>query len=191
MRPIAFERETRFSCASAQFRWKLAYTRGTFAISHPAFPVKGCHVWRGRSLLYVGISPRRAPDNGRPASRQRLRNRVRYHFKGNAERSTLRLTLGCLLSDELQIELRRVGSGRRFTFAAGEAKLSQSMSENVEVTWMTCSEHWLVEPEIIRTLASPLNLEHNAKHPFYERLTAIRREHPLRALSLPVLQELR
>ena len=40
-------------------------------------------------------------------------NRIRYHFRGNAEGSTLRLTLGCLLIKPLGIELRRVGSGKR------------------------------------------------------------------------------
>ncbi|WP_386143941.1 GIY-YIG nuclease family protein [Streptomyces yanii] len=42
-------------------------------------------------------------------STQNLRTRVRYHYRGNAAGSTLRLTLGCLLG----LELRRVGSGKR------------------------------------------------------------------------------
>jgi len=46
-----------------------------------------------------------------------MRERIPYHYKGNAEGSTLRLTLGCPLSEELDIELRRVGSGKRVTFA--------------------------------------------------------------------------
>ena len=48
-----------------------------------------------------------------------MRERIPYHYQGNAEGSTLRLTLGCLLSEELDIELRRVGSGKRMTFAEG------------------------------------------------------------------------
>ncbi|WP_420481527.1 GIY-YIG nuclease family protein [Actinopolymorpha pittospori] len=35
-------------------------------------------------------------------SSQNLRTRVCYHFRGNAEGSTLRLTLGCLLGLELR-----------------------------------------------------------------------------------------
>ncbi|MEU1194017.1 GIY-YIG nuclease family protein [Streptomyces sp. NPDC005859] len=42
-------------------------------------------------------------------STQNLRKRVRYHYRGNAAGSTLRLTLGCLLG----LDLRRVGSGKR------------------------------------------------------------------------------
>jgi hypothetical protein len=55
-------------------------------------------------------------------------SRNRYHYRGNAEGSTLRLTLGCLLSSSLGLRLRRVGSGKRLTFADGEARLSESMS---------------------------------------------------------------
>ena len=59
-----------------------------------------------------------------------MREGIRYHYQGNAEGSTLRLTLGCLLSEELDIEVRRVGSGKRMTFAEGEGVLSQWMADN-------------------------------------------------------------
>lgn len=60
-------------------------------------------------LLYVGIAPRYMANR---TSTRNLRKRVRYHHRGNAAGSALRLTLGCLLG----IELRRVGSGKRMTF---------------------------------------------------------------------------
>ncbi|MEU6812984.1 GIY-YIG nuclease family protein [Streptomyces sp. NPDC046831] len=73
-------------------------------------------------LLYVGIAPRYIAKR---TSTQNLRKRVRYHYRGNAAGSTLRLTLGCLLG----LELRRVGSGKRMTFGrAGETTLSQWMA---------------------------------------------------------------
>jgi hypothetical protein len=75
-------------------------------------------------MLYVGISPKASPKNGKPPSRQTLRSRVRYHYCGNAEGSTLRLTLGCLLAEKLCMDLRRVGSGKRRTFFHGERLLS-------------------------------------------------------------------
>lgn len=71
-------------------------------------------------LLSIGISPSAPPKNGKAPSSQSLQSRIRYHFCGNAEGSTLRLTLGCLLADELRIELRRVGSGKRMTFSSGK-----------------------------------------------------------------------
>jgi hypothetical protein len=79
-----------------------------------------CRKHGGLALLYVGISPRRPPASGQAASRQDVRHRLWMHYAGNAEGSTLRKTLGCLLAGQLGIQLRRVGSGRRKTFADGE-----------------------------------------------------------------------
>lgn len=111
------------------------------------------------SALYAGISPSQPPRNGKPPSQQNIRKRVTYHYRGNAEGSTLRKTLGCLLADELGIELRRVGSGTRRTFAAGEALLSQWMDENALVSWIAVSEPWLLERELFSALDLPLNLQ--------------------------------
>src|SRR4051812_40485672 len=80
----------------------------------PTVPSEGCVTHDGLTLLYVGISPSKPPRNGKLPSKQNLYTRVRYHMTGNAAGSTLRLTLGCLLSDRLDIQLRRVGSGKRF-----------------------------------------------------------------------------
>src|SRR4051812_45024264 len=71
-------------------------------------PISGCVQSRDYTLLYIGISPSAPPNNGKRPSTQSLVKRIRYHYRGNAEGSTLRLTLGCLLQDKLQIELRRV-----------------------------------------------------------------------------------
>ena len=64
-----------------------------------------------------------------------MRERIPYHYQGNPEGSTLRLTIGCLLSEELDIGLRRVGSGTEMTFALGEEVLSQWMADNAFVCW--------------------------------------------------------
>ena len=75
----------------------------------PTVPTDTCNSIRGLTLLYCGISPKAPPKDGKKASEQTLWNRIRYHFNGNAESSTLRLTLGTLLAKTLGIELRRVG----------------------------------------------------------------------------------
>ena len=97
------------------------------ALPHPDIDTSSCVVVDGLPLLYVGIAPKAPPAAPRPPSRQTLRTRVRYHYRGNAYGSTLRLTLGCLLADQLGIELRRVGSGTRLTFGDGEQALSEWM----------------------------------------------------------------
>jgi hypothetical protein len=156
----------------------------------PGVPTEGCIVHDGLTLLYVGISPKAAPLNGRPASRQNLRTRLRYHMRGNAEGSTLRLTLGCLLAKELGVELRRVGSGSRMTFGtAGEAKLSGWLDRNACVSWVVTEEPWEVEQQVIQHVALPLNLDENKQHPFHAALTEIRRAAKARAGELPVLHE--
>lgn len=111
-------------------------------------PTEGCHRGEGATLLYVGISP------SKPSiSRQQLKERVRQHYNNNAFGSTLRLTLGCLLADELGIELSRVGSsGKRLTFVDGEQALSNWMEANALVTWMETPEPWVLEPQIISWL---------------------------------------
>jgi hypothetical protein len=119
----------------------------------PRVPTGGCHVVGDAALLYVGISPKAPPANGRPPSRQTVRSRVRYHYRGNAEGSTLRLTLGCLLADELGISLRRVGSGTRMTFGReGEARLSAWMASHARVAWTVTDCPW----ELARVAPRPL-----------------------------------
>lgn len=138
-------------------------------------PTADCLTVGGLTLLYVGISPKAPPTNGAQASRQTLRSRLQYHMRGNAEGSTLRLTLGCLLSEQLGLGLCRVGSGTRLTFCEGERRLSEWLAENAFVTWMTCPEPWVIEEELIRHVALPLNLDQNDGHLFHPVLTAIRK----------------
>jgi GIY-YIG catalytic domain-containing protein len=76
-----------------------------------------CVTADGLTLLYVGISPKVPPINGGPASRQDLRRRLRQHYALNAYGSTVRVTLGCLLAEQLGLQLRRAGSGTRLAFA--------------------------------------------------------------------------
>src|SRR6478672_2547016 len=82
----------------------------------PGVPTEGCHTLVAWTLLHLDIVPKAVTMNGKPARRTNLYQRVRYHLTGNAAGSTLRLTLGCLLSDQLGIQLRRVGSGGTRTF---------------------------------------------------------------------------
>ncbi|MBA6439779.1 GIY-YIG nuclease family protein [Streptomyces sp. GMR22] len=133
-----------------------------------------------RRLLYVGIAPRYMANR---TSTQNLRKRVRYHYRGNAEGSTLRLTLGCLLG----LELRRVGSGKRMTFGkAGEATLSHWMADNARVCWIEQEEPWALEAQLISRLDLPLNLDQNGHNAFHRRLKELRAQARQRARELPI-----
>lgn len=156
-----------------------------FSVAPPAVPTQGCIRVEGSILLYVGISPRTFTNK---VSTQNLRSRLRYHYRGNAEGSTLRLTLGCLLTEDLGIELRRVGSGTRLTFGAdGERRLSEWMRAAARVCWVTTGEPHALETELIRTVSLPLNLDQNAKHAFRLQLRGLRIAAAARARLLPPL----
>lgn len=153
-----------------------------FFASVPAnVPTEGCIQREGKTLLYVGISP------GSPMSEETLSSRIRFHYLGHAEGSTLRLTLGCLLEGELGTVLRRVGTGKRMTFGPAEARLSTWMSENAAVTWVEVETPWLIEKHLIQNLCLPLNIEGNSNHAFYAGLRAIRSRGRKRARQLPIL----
>lgn len=147
-------------------------------------PVSDCLTFEDLTLLYAGISPKAPPRNGRLPSTQTLYDRIRYHYTGNAAGSTLRLTLGCLLPG---VELRRVGSGKRFHFADDERKVSEWMAHNAFVTWLATPEPWKVEEAMIRTVSLPLNLDQNRNHPFHAALSALRRNARQRARELPIV----
>lgn len=147
----------------------------------PGVPAQHCVVRDDRYLLYVGISP------SSPTSSQTLRSRIRGHFRGNADGSTLRLTLGCLLQHDLGTVLRRVGSRNRMTFGPREAALSAWLAAQATVAWVEVPSPWLVERHILETVALPLNIDDNGAHPFCARLKALRAEARQRARSLPIL----
>lgn len=151
-------------------------------------PIGGCCTVDGHTLLYVGISPKKPSVDGLKTSRQSLRTRIRYHYRGNAYGSTLRLTLGSLLAPELGLQLRRVGSGTRLTFSEGEGALSDWMESHARVCWVETPTPWLLEHDLIEQVVLPLNLDQNAHSPFRGKLSAIRGEQRKRARSLSVLR---
>ena len=135
-------------------------------------PSMGCLSHEGCTMLYVGISP---DGRLRPTSRQGLRSRIRHHLGGNAEGSTLRRTLGTLLSGQSGFPLRRVGSGKRMTLThLGEQWLDGWLNENALLFWQTVEQPWLLEEEIITGVSCPLNLRGNENHPFSRALRDLR-----------------
>ena len=100
-----------------------------------------------KTLLYIGISP---DKKNKPQSRQHLKKRVTNHYKGNAEGSTLRRSLGILLTQESNYPLRRVGSGKRMTLTHnGEQWLDDWMDKNAFVFWVEHQSPWELEEELL------------------------------------------
>jgi hypothetical protein len=150
--------------------------------------ISGCARQGGQTLLYVGISPAPPPANGRPPSKQNLRKRLRQHHARTAAASTLRRTLGCLLADELGLQLQHVSSsGRRTNFGSGEEALSAWMAENALVSWVIRDQPWELEEVLIGELDLPLNLKDNSRNAFHLELTQARRRCLEKARAFPVL----
>jgi hypothetical protein len=169
----------------------LPVTNGLYAwyfIEVPTIvPTEGCFAVGDKLLLYVGIAP---DKSSKPNSSQSLRHRIRYHYRGNAEGSTLRRTLGVLLEAKSGFPLRRVGSGNRITLThAGERYLDEWMGRNAFVAWIAHPEPWLVEHVILRELSCPLNITDNDHHPFNQILRQMRRDALRQAREKPIANE--
>ena len=167
-RDEALERTTELPKAPGVYAWY-------FDQLPPGVPTDGVHRIGHRFLLYAGISPKKPRSADRKPSKGTLRSRVRSHYRGNASQSTLRLTLGSLLHDELGIQLQSTDSGR-LTFGAGEADLSAWMADNARVCWAEHAEPWLVESAFIMAVPLRLNLDQNANGDFHAQLTRARED---------------
>jgi len=155
-------------------------------------PTEGCAQKEDVTLLYVGVAPKKPPTNGKKPSSQTIRKRIRKHLTGDAEGSTLRLSIGSLLAAQLGIELRMTGrSGTTMGFVSdgtkskGEKRLSDWMRLNAFVTWQVSEKPWLLEDQLIGRLNLPLNLSQNLSHSFHATLSQARARAKERAKSLP------
>lgn len=150
-------------------------------------PTDGCVTLDGCTLLYLGIAPDKA---NKPNSRASLLSRIRQHYRGNAEGSTLRRTLGVLLEEKSGFSLRRVGSGKRITLThSGERWLDEWMEKNAFVAWTVHPDPWTIEHVLLSELSCPLNIMDNRHHPFALMLRQIRTAALLRARALPIANE--
>lgn len=152
----------------------------------PGVPTEGCITSDGYTLLYVGISP---DQRGKPNSRSNLRKRIKSHYSGNAASSTLRRTLGVLLSEISCFPLRRVGSGSRMTFThPGEQWLDIWMEQNAMVHWLPVEAPWEVEVKLIASIPLPLNIQGNA-HSFKPTLSGMRTQAASEARLMDIADE--
>ena len=149
--------------------------------------IEKCYTREGLTLLYIGIVPKL------PGGLRHLRHRIYGdHLTGNAYGSTLRRSLGCLLSQKLGIQLRRIGTVNRMIFCvgetcSGEALLTDWMINNAYVTWHVHNQPWLIETGIIANNFLPLNIQHNANNENYSILKEIRKQAKQKARTLPIV----
>lgn len=123
-----------------------------------------CVTRDGRKLVYVGVST--GHDR-----KQSLHGRIiQNHLRGNAEGSTLRQSLGAILGIRLFL------IGERKTFGDGETRLTEWIAEHGRVCWVETDDPRALERHLLDTLLLPLNIQHNPRSPFREKLSAMRRQ---------------
>lgn len=116
----------------------------------------------GYDLLYVG------------ATMRDLRLRLMNHLTGNSRASSLRMTLGALLSEELHLE--PVGDGTRtyFDFGDGERRLTDWIGAHTRVGFQACSNPFAIEKQLLKSIAAPLNITDRKRHAFSKYLMNLR-----------------
>ncbi len=110
---------------------------------------------------------------------------TRQRAVGQGEKATCAAWLG----DQLGFALRRIGSGKRQTFAGGEAVLTQWMAENASVSWVLHPEPWYLEAKLLNALDLPLNIHDNEHNAFAPQLMKLRRDAAVKAGKMRVLAE--
>jgi hypothetical protein len=149
----------------------------------PRVCIDGTKIVAGRHLLYVGISPRK-PSSTEQAATRTLRDRLLNHCRGPIGSSTLRRTLATLLASDLALRIGRLPSGRIGMPAEDETILTDWMSENARLNWVTSITPWEVEEHLIKTVRLPLNIR-GSSDPFAKVLSKLRSQAGQRPDNVP------
>lgn len=129
----------------------------------------GCELEYGDyTLLYLGIAPTKY------SSSSNIRKRIRQHYTGNIQGSTLRKTLACLINEEKPLQFRDPQEKRPKLKDNSRKELNRWITEYSRITWYPVEKPWSYESRLILELKPPLNLECNGGHPFYETLQSLR-----------------
>lgn len=145
----------------------------------PQVPSAGCLQVDNWTLLHIGVSP----SGHNQKTTRHLRKRLADHLSGGANRSTLRMSLGCLLSEQLNLRLAPHGASKYLTFGAGEQRLSHWLQQHTGISWVVHSQPWSIKPDILNRYVLPLNIKAN-DHPFVATLKHLREQARLEARKI-------
>ena len=113
-------------------------------------------------LLYIG------------ASIDPLRRRVLTHLTGNSKGSSLRMTLGALLTEELLLDPIAGPSRGYYDFGHGEARLSEWIVRSTRIGFYPSDDPYDLERHILQSVPLPLNIDQRKKHRFSRYLLMLR-----------------
>ena len=123
------------------------------------------------TLLYIGIAGHEL------GGKQTLRGRIlRRHLEDHCATSTLRVSLGCLLADDLGLRMVRTMKGS-LSFTDTEPLLTAWMLQHASVTWIENEQPWLIEAAAFAEFGHllPLNIKDNKRNPFRVDLMKLRK----------------
>lgn len=148
-----------------------------FAQIPPRVPIDSCAAVQGSYLLYIGIAGKN------PSSKGNLRQRFfDMHLASTTSFSTVRLSLGALLRDGLDLVYRPKGKQTYWYGKEGEGRLTAWMYEHCRIAFIEDIEPWSVESLAVREYSLPLNLEGNEVHEFHATLSLLRRQTKMEAV---------
>lgn len=144
----------------------------------PYIPAKKYIKIDGWTLLYVGI----AGDT--PESSATLHSRIKGMHLGNGGESSLRDSLGALLTKKLAIRPTKRGDSTRFMDEDGE-KLTDWLRSHAQLNFLTDSFPWEVEDHILADYGHllPLNSSKNKNNGFRKELKKIKADCKSNAMS--------
>lgn len=115
----------------------------------------------GTDLLYIGSS-------------MNLRARISCHVKDDSTVSTFRMSIGCLLMDDLDLEVFNHPARATFHFGQGEARLTRWMCLNTAVAIWPCTQAGELEKALIKGLPALLNIAERRDRPYAQMLQGLR-----------------
>jgi hypothetical protein len=116
----------------------------------------------GFDLLYVG------------ATMSHLRRRVLDHLTGNSRSSSLRMTVGALLTLELGLDPVGDGSRTYFHFGDGERRLTNWLVANTRIACVPSVDPFHEEKQILANAPLPFNISERKRHPYSKYLMTLR-----------------
>lgn len=117
-----------------------------------------------RPMLYIG------------ASGASLRRRLYDHLRDDSQASTFRMSLGALLTEELELKVRPLASRAAFGFEPEhEARLTQWIGEHLDVAWLPAERPALEERRMIQSQDPLLNISGRRAHDSAWTLLLLRR----------------
>lgn len=115
----------------------------------------------GTELLYIGCS-------------NDLRARIACHVKDDSTASNFRMSMGCLLRDQLDLEVFTHPLRATFHFGQGEARLTRWLCMNTAIAIWPCTQPRELERALIKALPAPININDRRRHPYARVLMEMR-----------------